>query len=139
MKDTVKNVATTLSVLMAAVTGLWFFAKAPFEAKVNDMIVEYHETNTFRLEEEERFRQSIEEYVTSNDFKSKVNHYLNQSNSDNVSLLSLLAEEMEVPESSVANEISKMYLKDRKRLRNVLRAVNELYPEYKVWVIEEDE
>jgi len=41
-----------------------------------------------------------------------------------------------VPQETVADKLSDLYTKDAKRLRNLLRGINNMYPELNVWEID---
>lgn len=136
MNPLLKNIGVSLSTVMGAVIAIWFFAKASFNEKVESIVNEKINERAFILEEKERFNIFITDYSNSEIFRSKLTKFLNESNSSNVSIKTLLAESMGVPENKVIDVISDLYLEDSKRLKNVLRLLNNLYPEEKVWIID---
>ena len=142
MTSSIKNVAVTIGACVTIFTGLWFFASPAFHAHVEDIIQEYVESENHKLKErkliEKVSKEVIVGFIASGEFESRIDEYLDRVNTNSVSLRKLLSIKMGVPQESVADKISDLYTKDSKRLRNLLRGVNIMYPELNVWEIPEN-
>ena len=100
------------------------------------------ESEAFKIKEKqmvkELSKEVIAEFIESAEFEAKIDAYLDRVNTNSVSLRKLLSIKMGVPQESVADRISDLYTKDSKRLRNLLRGINIMYPELNVWEIPEN-
>ena len=142
MTVNIKNIAVTIGACVTIFTGLWFFAAPAFDAHVESIIEQYVESEAFKIKEKqmvkELSKEVIAEFIESAEFEAKIDAYLDRVNTNSVSLRKLLSIKMGVPQESVADRISDLYTKDSKRLRNLLRGINIMYPELNVWEIPEN-
>jgi len=140
MKDQIKNISVTIGACVTIITGIWYFTQPIFEQKVEDVVIEYIDSNEFKITERQIIKEVSKEifieFLKSEEFNTKLDEYLDRVNSNSVSLRKLLSIKMGVPQETVADKLSDLYTKDAKRLRNLLRGINNMYPELNVWEID---
>jgi hypothetical protein len=135
-----KNIGVTVGACVAIFTGVWFFTQAAVDNHINTKIEEYVNTKHFQKDRHDLALQVSKEvflkFLESKNFEEVLEAYLEENNSNTVSLRHLLSIKMEVPEESVANVLADLHNKDSKRLINVLRFISRKYPDSNVWKID---
>lgn len=138
--ELLKKVAGVIVTSTTIAGVLWVFAAPAVDAYIHQEIEVYIKSESYKIQErriaEEISKKVFQDFLNTTEFRDMMDDYLNQANSNSVSLRKLLALKMEVPQESVADKLAELYTKDRKRLRNLLREINRMYPELNVWEIE---
>jgi hypothetical protein len=118
-----------LSVIITLLGSIWYFGEAPFKNKIHSIMDEYVESKHFESVHRDLFLKHLE----SDSFEKKLDTYISENNSNQVSFRKVLSIKMEVPEESVAGEMANLYIKDKERLLNVLRLLTKEYPNSNLW------
>lgn len=138
--ELLKKIAGVIVTLTTIVGTLWFFVAPAVDAYIHQEIEVYIKSESYKTQErkiaEEISKKVFQDFLNTTQFRDLMDDYLNQANSNSISLRKLLALKMEVPQESVADKLAELYTKDRKRLRNLLREINRMYPELNVWEID---
>jgi len=132
LQDEILKLGRTLTVIIGVLGAVWYFGRAPFNEKVKEQIDQYIEGNEFQ----HIHRESFLLYLETAEFEARLDKYIDENNSNQVSFRKLLSIKMDIPEENVATEISYLYKKDKKRLINVLRLLTKEYPNSNLWDIE---
>ena len=138
--DFLKNIASIIVMVSTIGTAAWFISKPIIDDYIKQEVEAYITSPAYKLQEttiaEAVSKKVFNDFLDSKEFNSLLDGYLSQANSNSVSLRKLLSLKMNVPQESVADELAELYTKDRKRLRNLLREINKMYPELNVWEID---
>lgn len=126
------KLARILSVTITILGAIWYFGKAPFKEAVTEIVDEYVEGNHFKVVHQNLFL----EHIKSDAFEKRLDNYIEDNNSNTVSFRKILSLKMEVPEERVASEMANLYVKDKERLRNILRFLSLEYPGSNLWDVD---
>lgn len=139
------GLATILSLLMTY-TGYEAIIKPSYQdykLDVQSEIREYVKSDEYN---DSFHKRKFLEFIESPAYKEHLAKYLEvapEGGGNRMSLRTLLAVKFDVSEEEVPNVLYKIYntieleKKDKKRLDNLLRAVNAEHPQYKVWETQE--
>lgn len=140
MTTDLKNISVTVGACVAIFTGVWFFTQAAVDNHITTKIEEYVNTRDFQRDRHDLALEVSKEvflkFLESKDFENVLENYLEENNSNTISLRHLLAIKMSMNEEEVADALADLYNKDSKRLLNVLRLISRTYPDSDVWKID---
>ena len=122
-----------LSGIVALVLAIWFFGRAPFEEKVNEMMY----TNVLTPRYKANHKKLTKEFVESADFKvvvdSVISNYekeLSDKNSEQVPLRRLLAIKMGVDDDEVHIELGRMFKAEKVLFKDLKQEIIRLIKQY---------
>ena len=136
-----KQISVTLGSVVGIVTALFFLTRPAMEEYIEKRIEAHVSSKNFQRDQKDMAKEAADKvfanFLESKNFEKKLDDFLEQNNSNTVSLRHLLAVKMGVNEEDVADVIADMYNKDMKRLKNILRLINREFPDEHIWEIEE--
>lgn len=135
MKPIYQHVMTGLITTITLLGFMWVFVEPKANEIVDNRVDSYIKSDEYN---DAFHKRKFLEYIRSPDFEKELESYLTENSVENtsISFRKLLSIKMKMEPEDVADAIGKMYNEDRKRLRNLLRAINTEYPWYNVWQIE---
>lgn len=136
-----KQISMMLGSVVGIITALFFLTRPAMEEYIEERIEAHVTHKNFQRDQKDMAKAAADkvfaDFLESKTFEEKLDNFLEENNSNSVSLRHLLAIKMDMPEEDVADAIADMYNKDKKRLFNVLKLINKEFPEANIWQIEE--
>ena len=135
MKPLYQHIITGVITTISLLGFMWIFVEPKAHEIVDKRVDSYVKSDEYN---EAFHKKKFLEYVKSPDYEKQLGEYLFKNSSDNtsISFRKLLSIKMKIDAEDVADAMAKMYNEDRKRLYNLLRAVNTEYPHYNVWQVD---
>ena len=146
LPDNVIKLGKILPVIIGILTAIWWFGKLPFHNEVEQITRSYIQKPEFTQRVTNITRTYIEgaefqrihtslflNHITSAEFDKKLDQFINDNAENKVSFRKILSIKMQVVEGLVASEMAELYVKDKKRLINVLRLLSKEYPDSQLW------
>jgi hypothetical protein len=121
--------------IAALVTAIWFFGRAPFNEKVNELMDSYILSEHYKA----NHKVLTKEFVESADFKifvddviDKYEEHLQKEDSSKIGLRKLLADKMGIDEDEVHIELGRMFKAEKvlfKDLKDeIIRVIKRYHP-----------
>lgn len=142
MNDQLKNIITTLISCASFLGVVWFIVQGSIDNYITEKAKEYVESDSYKYKEQIRYKI----YSNSAEFEKILDAYFESSFDNNsesttnvLTFTKIMSIKLGIPEEQVVNELAIVVnnLDEdsifRERLKNVLRLLNELYPEKNVW------
>lgn len=125
----------TVTGCLAIIGFVWWLVQPRVDKKIEKETKDFVESRVYTDSLQKAINIEIRNYIDGATFQVKLQNYLASNQSNNVNVLALFADKMKVPEDEVAVKLGEMYTRDRPRLTNLLRVINDIYPERRVWTI----